>query len=186
MFTLDFIEYCAILDGVVNKDCVFFEKFIPFDWLGRKIFMTIYTIFNFFRSLNPNAEAEKAVKNAAEAVKNAEAKKAEAERKNDLKAYKKAEAEAKNAEAKKAEAVKVLESSERITQNDLIQLSTLTACLLGIQYTQNDLIQLGASSTGQFGYYKRSIRLFNRFGFTLTAEGLEKAIDAQNPEPLNN
>lgn len=26
MFTLDFIEYCAILNGVVNKDCVFFEK----------------------------------------------------------------------------------------------------------------------------------------------------------------
>lgn len=148
--------------------------------------MTIYTIFNFFRNLNPNAEAEKAVKNAAEAVKNAEAKKAEAERKNDLKAYKKAESEAKNAEAKKAEAEKVLEASERITQNDLIQLSTLAAVLFGVPYTQNDLIQLGATSTGQFGYYRRSVRLFARFGFKLSCPELEKALDAENPEPLNN
>lgn len=148
--------------------------------------MTIYTIFNFFHSLNPNAESERAVKNAEQAVKNAEAKKAEAERKNDLKAYKNAESEAKKAEAKKAEAVKLLESSERITQNDLIQLSVLTACLLNVPYTQNDLIQLGATSTGQFGYYKRSLRLFNRFGFKLNAPNLEKQIDEAEPELPNN
>lgn len=165
---------------------MFFEKFIPFDWLERKIFMTIYTIFTFFRSLNPNAESERAVKNAVEAVKNAEAKKAEAERKNDLKAYKKAESEAKNAEAKKAEAEKVLEHAERITQNDLIQLSVLTACLLNVPYTQNDLIQLGATSTGQFGYYKRSLRLYRLFGFKLNVPDLEKQIEATEPEPPNN
>lgn len=148
--------------------------------------MTIYTIFQFFSNLNPNAEAEKAVLDAVEAVKKAEAKKAEAERKNDLKAYKNAEAEAKKAEAKNAEAEKVLEHAEKITQNDLIQLAVLTACLLNVPYTQNDLIRLGATSTGQFGYYKRSLRLFNRFGFKLNSPNLEKAIDATDPEPLNN
>lgn len=142
--------------------------------------ITFAFIYSFLKAINPLASLESAITNAEKAVKEAEKAAEAAEKANDLKKYKAAIADytgsMKTLEGLQEEKKK----ADVLSNNDIIQLAVLTACILKVQYTQEDLIKCGATSCGQFGYYKRSIKNLERLGFTLKADELVKAITNAN------
>ena len=139
--------------------------------------ITLAFIFNFLSAINPYKAIEEKIK--ALSAKVIDCKKAieKAEKENNLSAYKNALKDLSGTEKELESAKKELESKETLTKNDIIQLSVLIACLYGIDYKQEDIIKLGASSVGQFGYYRRSIKNLKKLGFTLSAPELKKALE---------
>jgi len=139
--------------------------------------ITLAFIFNFLSSINPYKTIEERIKELENAVTACKKAIDKAEKENNLSAYKNALKDLSGTEKELENAKKELESKETLTKNDIIQLSVLVACLYGIDYKQEELIKLGATSTGQFGYYKRSLKNLKKLGFTLSAPELKKALE---------
>jgi hypothetical protein len=139
--------------------------------------ITLAFIFNFLSSINPYKTIEERIKQLENAVSACKKAIEKAEKENNLSAYKNALKDLSGTEKELENAKKELESKETLTRNDIIQLSVLVACLYGIDYKQEDIIKLGASSTGQFGYYRRSIKNLKKLGFTLVSPELKKALE---------
>ena len=139
--------------------------------------ITLAFIFNFLSSINPYKTIEERIKELENAITACKKAIDKAEKENNLSAYKNALKDLSGTEKELENAKKELESKETLTRNDIIQLSVLVACLYGIDYKQEDIIKLGASSTGQFGYYRRSIKNLKKLGFTLVSPELKKALE---------
>ena len=139
--------------------------------------ITLAFIFNFLSSINPYKAIEERIKELENAVNACKKAIDKAEKENNLSAYKNALKDLSGTEKELENTKKELESRETLTKNDIIQLSVLVACLYGIDYKQEDIIKLGASSTGQFGYYRRSIKNLKKLGFTLVSSELKKALE---------
>lgn len=138
--------------------------------------ITLAIIFAFFKFLSPLASLETKVRAAKKAVIDAEKAVTEAEKANDLKRYKAAKNDLDGSKKVLETAEKALKDAETPKTNDLIQLAVRTAVFLNIPYTQKDILDLGATSAGQFGYYKRSDYWMSFFGFTFKCDELKKAI----------
>lgn len=139
--------------------------------------ITLAFIFNFLSSINPYKTIEERIKQLENSVSACKKAIDKAEKENNLSAYKNALKDLSGTEKELENAKKELESKETLTRNDIIQLSVLVACLYGIDYKQEDIIKLGASSTGQFGYYRRSIKNLKKLGFALVSPELKKALE---------
>ena len=139
--------------------------------------ITLAFIFNFLSAINPYKTIEENIKRLEKSVIDCKKAIEKAEKENNLSAYKAAEKDLAGTEKELEAAKKELESKETLSKNDIIQLSVLIACLYGIEYKQDELIKLGATSTGQFGYYKRSLKNLKKLGFTLTCNDLKKALE---------
>ena len=142
----------------------------------EKINLTLAFIFNFLSAINPYKAIEENIKRLEKAVIDCKKAIDKAEKENNLSAYKNAEKDLVGTEKELETAKKELENKETLTRNDLIQLAVLIACLYGVDYKQEDIIKLGASSTGQFGYYRRSLKNLKKLGFVLSSKELETAI----------
>lgn len=139
--------------------------------------ITLAFIFNFLSAINPYKTIEENIKRLEKSVIDCKKAIEKAEKENNLSAYKNAEKDLIGTEKELDTAKKELESKETLSKNDIIQLAVLIACLYGIEYKQDDIIKLGASSVGQFGYYKRSLKNLKKLGFTLSAPELKKALE---------
>lgn len=138
---------------------------------------TLAFIFNFLSAINPYKAIEERIKVLEKRVIDCKKAIEKAEKENNLSAYKSAEKDLVGTEKELETTKKELESKETLSKNDIIQLSVLIACLYGIEYKQDELIKLGATSVGQFGYYKRSLKNLKKLGFTLSAPELKKALE---------
>lgn len=138
--------------------------------------ITLALIFAFFKSLSPLASLETKVRTAKKAVQDAEKAVQDAEKANDLKRYKVAKNDLENSKKTLETAEKALKDAEVPKTNDIIQLAVRTAVFLNVPYTQKDILDLGATSAGQFGYYKRSDYWMGFFGFAFKCDELKKAI----------
>ena len=139
--------------------------------------ITFAFIYSFLKAINPLASLENAINKAEKAVKDAEKACELAEKANDLKRYKAAIADYNGSKKELETLQEEKKKADVLSNNDIIQLAVLTACILKVPYTQEELIKCGATSCGQFGYYKRSLKNLERLGYTIKADELVKAIN---------
>lgn len=113
---------------------------------------------------------------AAEAAKAAKAEAAKAD-KAAAEAKAKAEAAKKASEGTKAEADKAEKAAKdkQVTKNDLRQAAVALSSALAVDYTQKQLIDSGATSCGQYGYWKRFILILRLLGFAVVIVPLSEA-----------
>lgn len=143
----------------------------------EKFNLTLSFIFNFLSTINPYKTIEENIKRLEKSVIDCKKAIEKAEKENNLSSYKNALKDLQGTEKELETEKKELESKETLSKNDIIQLAVLIACLYGVEYKQEDIIKLGASSTGQFGYYKRSLKNLKKLGFSLACKELEKALE---------